>query len=1039
MRRLTLSLLCCATLSALAGGQATTTSGPATAPAAKVGVLEFRIAPYAPGTVEGAMSESERDRYVEMLAAEGPAPARQRNEQYLWFPLREGREKVGTLILADYAGRTYALLSNQPGEVMLQGTGADAWGLKDVFRDTDAQGRPAVGFEFDPRGAKRFGKLTADHIGQSLAILVNDEVYSYPTIRSVISQRGVIQGNFTPQEVRGLLRALRAGSVRPRAARQPTLASGPATAPATKAEAPKTEVFAGKVVNAQGQPVSGATVGLYKLDAQEVPFLPRMKLIATTTTPAEGTFTLQYTGTGRAILTLVAMKEGFALNWDNIPLSRERSEEFVLTLTAGGGELSGVVVDESGGPIAGAEVCTLLVADTNRPERISYPSTDIPPLVARTDAAGRFTVRALPSQAHIGFFITSPGKALTVTASHEPPYLPYSVGSTDVRIVMEPQATLKGLTVDAATGQAVAGIRVQAMPRAPSPQRAMLGGVAISDAQGHFAFQGLLAGDYTLSVYPKEDQIWVAAAVPATAVVGAAAQDVRIELIKGTRLEVTVAGTDGSPLPQATAYVYPRDRTPGRRSTTNDRGIAGIDLAPGEYRIVAFKEGYRPAADPAQVTIVQGRPQTLRIEMVPLPKIRGVVRDESGAPVADATVRAMPYWTETKTAADGSFTCPTIYGMSSQLDVHPKLIARHVERSLAAMVDLPDEDRPVEAVVRPAVILACTVKDPSDKPISGAALRVSLRFDGYGDYLDRQPTATGGDGQCQIRAVPSGLNADVMVEAEGYGTANQWVQLAEGATGVETLEPFVLQEARESLSGVVVGLDDKPVPGAYVFATGPGQANRRTTTDKDGRFTLDKLVAGTVQLAAFKDDPQRSQSGQAITQTGDTDAKVVLGVSATGPAGKPRPASLVGKALPDLTELALPDAAKTAAGRSVLVCFFDLDQRPSRRTVLTLAAKAAELEAKGVIVLLVQAAVADKEHLDAWLAEQKVTFPVGMLGGEDAKARRTRHRWGAAALPWLILTDTQHTVIFEGSSWTDLETKLIAPTAPSAPSTQPAE
>ncbi len=45
---------------------------------AKAGVLEFRIAPYAPGEAHRlAMAKAERDRYVEMLAKEGPdaAPA----------------------------------------------------------------------------------------------------------------------------------------------------------------------------------------------------------------------------------------------------------------------------------------------------------------------------------------------------------------------------------------------------------------------------------------------------------------------------------------------------------------------------------------------------------------------------------------------------------------------------------------------------------------------------------------------------------------------------------------------------------------------------------------------------------------------------------------------------------------------------------------------------------------------------------------------------------------------------------------------------
>ncbi|MCJ7545171.1 MAG: protein translocase subunit SecD, partial [Phycisphaerae bacterium] len=180
---------------------------------AKAGVLEFRIAPYAKGDPEHAMGESERDRYVEMLAKEGPEGARRRNERHLWFPLREAREKTTELVVADYAGRSYVLLSNQPDEVMLQGSGASAWSLKDAYPDQDSSNRPAVGFMFDPRGAKRFGDLTANHLRQVLAVLLDDEAYSTPVVESTITTRGVIKGNFKLQEVQDLVRTLQAGSL----------------------------------------------------------------------------------------------------------------------------------------------------------------------------------------------------------------------------------------------------------------------------------------------------------------------------------------------------------------------------------------------------------------------------------------------------------------------------------------------------------------------------------------------------------------------------------------------------------------------------------------------------------------------------------------------------------------------------------------------------------------------------------------------------------------------------------------------------------
>jgi len=182
---------------------------------AKAGVLEYRIAPYAPGTGQRmALDQSEYDRYVEILDKEGPEGLRRKNEPYLWFPLREEKEKVeNRLVVHDYAGKTYILLSNQPGDVMLHQAGPEGWTLKDARVWHDEAGRPSVRFQFDAKGAKLFGDLTANHVGDVLAVLLDDEVYSSPVVRSMITDVGTIEGNFRPEEVQDLVRILRAGSL----------------------------------------------------------------------------------------------------------------------------------------------------------------------------------------------------------------------------------------------------------------------------------------------------------------------------------------------------------------------------------------------------------------------------------------------------------------------------------------------------------------------------------------------------------------------------------------------------------------------------------------------------------------------------------------------------------------------------------------------------------------------------------------------------------------------------------------------------------
>ena len=110
-----------------------------------------------------------------------------------------------------------------------------------------------------------------------------------------------------------------------------------------------------------------------------------------------------------------------------------------------------------------------------------------------------------------------------------------------------------------------------------------------------------------------------------------------------------------------------------------------------------------------------------------------------------------------------------------------------------------------------------------------------------------------------------------------------------------------------------------------------------------------------------------------------------------------------------------------ARGKMLLVCFFDMNQRPARRCVVQLAQRAEELESKGVCVVAVQVSRIDRDELDAWAARQKIPFPVGRIDGNIEKIKSA---WGVSSLPWLILTDRHHVVRGEGFPLDELDTKL---------------
>jgi len=97
----------------------------------------------------------------------------------------------------------------------LVGQQADLTGdyLEDARVGFDNRQRPIVQFTFNTEGGELFQKLTGEHVGSQLAIVLDDRVYSAPVVRSRIGSRGQIEGRFTSAEAADLAVVLRSGSL----------------------------------------------------------------------------------------------------------------------------------------------------------------------------------------------------------------------------------------------------------------------------------------------------------------------------------------------------------------------------------------------------------------------------------------------------------------------------------------------------------------------------------------------------------------------------------------------------------------------------------------------------------------------------------------------------------------------------------------------------------------------------------------------------------------------------------------------------------
>ena len=92
--------------------------------------------------------------------------------------------------------------------------------LRDAFISVGEMNQPEVSINFNPDGARKFAKLTGENIGRSLAIVLDDTVYSAPNIQSKIPNgrgRITLGSGATYDEImseaRTIAMALRAGAL----------------------------------------------------------------------------------------------------------------------------------------------------------------------------------------------------------------------------------------------------------------------------------------------------------------------------------------------------------------------------------------------------------------------------------------------------------------------------------------------------------------------------------------------------------------------------------------------------------------------------------------------------------------------------------------------------------------------------------------------------------------------------------------------------------------------------------------------------------
>lgn len=334
---------------------------------------------------------------------------------------------------------------------------------------------------------------------------------------------------------------------------------------------------------------------------------------------------------------------------------------------------------------------------------------------------------------------------------------------------------------------------------------------------------------------------------------------IAVEASTGTLSLELLWDDDGTPAAAVEVTCYDHTSPERHKATTDARGAATIaGLPAGAIRVRTDRE-----QEPHDLEVEAGTTTRVTLRLRPEVVIEGVVADPAGAPVAGARVRTpnraeLP--TLTNSRADGSFAWR---GMRVV-----EIWAEQDGRAPSRLQLVPGSDEPRHPMELRLGVTAPSfsgmVLDPSGRPASGASVAIAvddapppvLRDGRRARNVPPVLLTTDESGRFTTSSVPIGKHWLVACAA---GSAPAFVEVEIFAVA---RAPVVVQlEEGAAVHGIVRDAQGEPVPAARVsagtkrayghgfFPLGGRVTDRQeTVTDGEGRFALQHLFAGEVQI-----------------------------------------------------------------------------------------------------------------------------------------------------------------------------------------------
>jgi hypothetical protein len=389
-----------------------------------------------------------------------------------------------------------------------------------------------------------------------------------------------------------------------------------------------------------------------------------------------------------------------------------------------------------------------------------------------------------------------------------------------------------------------------------------------TEDDGTFAFEGLLAREYTLAATARDG-----AAGPVDVRIDDKTQPVILKLRAAAGVDITVVDAErGQPIADASVEV--RAPIVASAKTSRDGAAALAPIVPGRWPLVVSAPGFATAYE--AVTASPTARGKVSIALARGVHARGRVIDRIEKPVEGAIVwlenasdwvsAADPGRDGVLSGADGSFDIAGVARGSYVVNV----IAPNRATATSAVVHVDGDVDGIVVRITADRLLTGRVVNQDRTPATGASVRVRWASGARVSHVDAS-------GAFAIDGLPS---ADVWVSASDSDASSKVRRL--DLSAVPSTSPELVLENTASIAGSVVDQAGNPVEGAQVNGerTDVLDANAATVvqglSDSSGRFELRGLVAGHYQLWAAR-DPLRGGGGRPVfAETGKGDVKIVV-------------------------------------------------------------------------------------------------------------------------------------------------------------------